>query len=188
MRWRRLLVVVPVLAGGYLTAAIGLEVHGRRVRASGTFDAIVVAGCHTRPDGVAGPALTRRTRHAVRLWQRGVAPRIVITGGPSHGGHTEAAAGGRYAQALGVPESALVLEGRSTSTEENADFAAKLLPGAKVLVVSDPYHVFRCRRVFGRYFPAVQVEGAPARYRDTLRGALREVTAVSAYALLGRLS
>ncbi len=50
----------------------------------------------------------------------------------------------------GVPREAIILEGRSTSTHENAVFTAELIgnmPGRKVLMTSDQ-HMFRASRAF----------------------------------------
>ncbi len=184
---RRRIGIVVVLLGGWLAGALALDAYGRWARPSGSYDAIVVAGCGTRPDGRPSPALARRTARAVRLWKQGRASRIVLTGGPSRGPKSEARAAADHARKLGVPSSVLVLEERSTSTEENARFAAALVPGARVLVVSDTYHVFRCQRVFGRHFTGARAVGAPARLRHRLPGAFREVVAVGAYAVTGRL-
>lgn len=168
----------------WILIAIGLDRCADRPSRRG-WDAIVVLGCNVRDDGVPGAALERRVRHAVALWRAGVAPRIVLTGGVGEGKSTsEARAASRLARTLGVPWEAMVLEERSTSTEENARFARAALGRGRVVVVSDAYHVTRGERVFARHFEEVAtagVRGAP------LAGAMREVAALAIYALLGRL-
>ena len=177
------------LAGTWLLSAALLDRYGHRDAPSGKWDAIVVAGCRALPSGRPSPALERRTARAVALWRAGLAPRIVLTGGVDAGGTvSEAHAAAEHAHALGVPRSALLLEARSRSTEENARFAAPLVGRGRVLVVSDTYHVFRCERVFRRYFAEARGVGAPTRLRFRAVGALREVAAVAAYAAFGRLS
>src|SRR5690606_5264267 len=113
---------------------------------------IVVLGCRVRPDGSASLALARRTRHAAALYRRGLAPRIVLTGGVGAHPPSEARAAAAIARAEGVPEEALILEERSTSTEENAREARRRIDARRVLVVTDAYHVFRAERVFRRHF------------------------------------
>ncbi len=52
---------------------------------------------------------------------------------------------------LGVPEEACVLEEESHSTAENARYSARILRErgvGRVLLVSDPYHLFRARQNF----------------------------------------
>jgi uncharacterized SAM-binding protein YcdF (DUF218 family) len=159
------LAAVPVL---WLLAALFLDAHGRRPIPAGTWDAIVVPGCAVRPNGQASPALARRVRHAVAAWREGRAPRIVLTGGIGRA----------------PPPAALVEERQSTTTHENARLAAALeVDGAKmadwrVLVLTDGYHVWRCRRLFARYFATADAAGSTPGWRLRIRGALREVASI----------
>lgn len=177
----------------FLAAAVALDAHGRRARVEPGHDAIVVAGCRVLPDGRPSQALARRTRHAVALWQQGVAPVLVFTGGLGAAPIAESEAAAALARELGVPAQAIVTEGRSTSTEENARYAAAALrdaglPHGRIVVVSDSYHVWRARRVFARHFDQVAGAGSTPEPAVRVRGSLREVLAVAGYAAAGRLS
>lgn len=178
-----------MLIGATLWAVVAgaLDRYGQRSAPAGAWDAIVVAGCRVRPDGTASPALKRRTELAVELWREGRAPKIVLTGGVGKNPPSEARAAAAYAKGLGVPDDALVLEEKSTSTDENARYAADLIGRQRVLVVTDAYHVFRAERVFRRYFEDVRGVGSIGGTTVRVRGALREVAAVAVYAVLGRL-
>ncbi len=85
-----------------------------------------------------------------------------------------------------MPEAALVLEEASRTTAENAAFAARLIQG-EVLVVSDSYHAFRCRRMFRRHFAHADAVGVPPAGLARARLALREVLAVVRHGLVGGL-
>ena len=64
---------------------------------------------------------------------------------------------------LGVPAEACLLEEESHSTYDNARFTARLLRErrlSKVIVVSDPYHLYRARQHFWREGIDAQVEPA----------------------------
>jgi uncharacterized SAM-binding protein YcdF (DUF218 family) len=185
LRRTRILVGLGALLWG--GGALTLDAYGHRA-AQGDYDAIVVAGCRVLPDGSPSLALQRRTRKAVELWRSGSAPRIVFTGGVGTCPPSEARAASDYARTLGVPDEVLVLEERSTSTEENARFAAEVLDaGSRVLVVTDTYHVFRAERVFGKVFAEARGVGSVPRLDVRAKGALREVLAVGGYAVGGRL-
>ena len=171
----------------WLGAAVSLDTYGRRAAASDAWDAIVVAGCRVMPDGQPSNALKARTHKAVDLWRQGLAPVIVFTGGVGDTPPAESIAAGNLALSLGVPASAVVLESTSASTEENARNAAGILGGGRIIVVSDAYHVFRCERVFARYFDEVRGAGAISPITTRSRGAFREVLAVGYYAVKGRL-
>ncbi len=184
---RRLLSVCLAVWIVWTALAITLDVWGQRQAARGTYDAILVAGCRVDPDGSPSPALDARVRLAVDLWRRGVAPRLVFTGGLGTYPPSEAAASARLAWSLGVPKSSTILEDRSTSTEENAANAAARLRASRVVVVTDAYHVFRARRVFDRHFAEVDAVGTTYGRWSRVRGAYREVLAVAAYAARGDL-
>lgn len=110
-------------------------------------DAIMIFGSGVQENGRASLTLRARTRHAYELWKRGLAPVIVCTGGLGTYPPAESLVQEKLLRGWGVPASAILKEEKSTSTWENAMFAAPLLPtGARVIAVSDPYHLWRCGR------------------------------------------
>ena len=158
-----------------------LDRIGHRPCPKGPFDALIVPGCAVRPNGTASGALRRRTEHAVSLWRQHTAPIIVLTGGIGRHPPSEAAAAAQIAREAGVPDSALILEELSTTTAENAVFAANALPHAtamSILVVTDSYHAWRCKRLFSRHFKRVESVGSTPSKRLRIRGAFREVASI----------
>ena len=151
MRRRRpfffvLFAVVVLLFVALLVTGRVLERWGRVERARKA-DAILIFGAGVQADGSPSILLRSRTRHAFELWQAGFAPKIVCTGGVGTFSPAESVVQTRLLLGWGVPASAIVREEKSTSTRENALFAAPLLaPRAQVIAVSDPFHLWRCRR------------------------------------------
>ncbi|MCA9575279.1 MAG: YdcF family protein [Polyangiales bacterium] len=155
---------------------------------AGPYDAIVVAGCRVLPSGQPSRALARRAALATDLHGQGLAPRVLFTGGVGQHGESEASVAAAYAVAHGLPAGAVLLEERSTSTRENAEQAARILGrDARVLVVTDAYHVFRARRVFARSFARVEAAGVPLAEEALARAVPRELFAVLIYGLRGDL-
>ena len=192
MRWSRGVIMGLILLSLWAGAAAALDRMGRAAPPEGRWDAIVVAGCRVDPGGLPSLALQRRTRLGVELWKQGLAPRVVFTGGVGDNPPSEASAAAGYAATLGLPAEATLLEERSTSTEENAAFAADLLEAqglaaSRILLVTDGYHTLRAGRVFGRYFAEVQPVGSLASRSVRARGALREVLALAWYGASGKL-
>ena len=114
-------------------------------------DAIVVLGAAVWANETPSPTLMRRTKHAIELYHRGAAPLLVLSGGLGKHPPSEAEAMARLCRAANVPQSALLLEDRSTSTIENATFSLRFLPNgkdARILVVSDRYHLPRAAMIF----------------------------------------
>ncbi len=181
-----LLLMIGMPGGLLLVLATLLDLHGLRRAPAGPYDAIVVAGCRVQSDGSASGALRRRAQAGAKLYLAGLAPKLVLTGGPEPGRLAEAEVAAEICAALGVPEQALVREVESRNTMENAAFAARLVSG-RVLVVSDTYHTWRCRRVFGKHFDGVETSGTKPALRSRIRHALREVSSITAHYWRGDL-
>lgn len=124
-----------------------------------------------------------RVWHAARLYKAGKAPVVIPTG-----------AGERESSVpllldLGVPESALVVEGEARNTEENAKFVEKVLAtkdtknakseGARgsdsarvkkrVLLVTSAWHMRRSVLMYRKYAPNLEIVPAAADYEATVQ-------------------
>jgi uncharacterized SAM-binding protein YcdF (DUF218 family) len=108
--------------------------------------AIVVLGA-AQYVGRPSPVLRARLDHAIALWRRGLAPRIIFTGGFGDRDTTsEAAVGQRYAVKHGVPPKNILIENSGRSTAESMQHVATLMetePSRDVILVSDPFHMLR---------------------------------------------
>ena len=153
VRIRRLIILALVLwLWLVLVMAIVVDGYGRvdRVQAA---DVIVVLGAGVQRDNTAGLAMRRRVNHAADLWRAGYAPIVICTGGnPGNRARTEAdVCAELLIKEHGLPASAVVQEGQSRSTEENAMFTHILMNEhgwQTAVVVSDGYHLFRAQRLF----------------------------------------
>lgn len=142
-----LAVLVAVLLGYYVVTVIQVW---RAARSDGArpSDAVVVLGA-AQYDGTPSPAFAARLDHAVDLYEQGIAPLVVVTGGKQPGDRfTEAAVGADYLIARGVPEDAILRETTSRNSWESLQASARFLfpRGVKrVVLVSDPFHSLRIR-------------------------------------------
>ena len=118
-------------------------------------DVIVLLGAGLEPGDRPGRSMTRRLQQVAGLFNRGLASRIICSGGTGAGrNRSEAAVCGEILQNLGVPVEAILLEERSRSTEENARFSTALIEARgwqRVILVSDGYHLLRARLLFERF-------------------------------------
>jgi uncharacterized SAM-binding protein YcdF (DUF218 family) len=109
-------------------------------------DAIVVLGA-AQYAGRPSPVLQARLDHAHMLFDRNLAPYVILTGGRGDGDtQSEAGAGRRYLVKHGVPDSVILYEdeGRTTFTSmHNAAERVRAVNGRTVLLVSDPFHMLR---------------------------------------------
>ena len=113
-------------------------------------DAIVVLGA-AQYDGRPSPVFAARLDHAVSLWQSGIAPEFVVTGGKLPGDRTtEAAVARRYAVDHAVPDDDIWGENEAHNTLDSlravaAEMKKRDLKSA--VFVSDPTHMLRVLRI-----------------------------------------
>ena len=113
-------------------------------------EAIVVLGA-AQYSGTPSPALAGRLDHALALYDEGMAPLVVVTGGGQEGDiTTEAKTGYDYLRDRGVPDEAILLEVDGTSTYESLRATERFLARRgvnDVILVSDPSHSHRARDI-----------------------------------------
>lgn len=118
-------------------------------------DAIVVYGCKAYADGRPSQALADRVHTACALYHEGLAPLIVMSGGPVRNAEMhETQAMADYAVSLGVPREAIVLDPNGLDTQATAENFVKVfsdVPGTsragsiRLLAVSHDYHLPRVK-------------------------------------------
>ena len=135
-------VLVSIVWGSFVVAIIDA---GNRNEAQPA-DAIIVLGA-AQYEGRPSPVLRARLDHAAELWGRGLAPRMVVTGGRGVGDTTsEAAVGRRYLAQHGVPEERILMDTGGLTTSQSMIAARRILgtpARPTVLIVSDPFHMLR---------------------------------------------
>jgi uncharacterized SAM-binding protein YcdF (DUF218 family) len=147
--WMFRLVVGAVLVGALLVGGTAFRVwQVARVDDRRPVDAVIVLGA-AQYDGEPSSIFAYRLRHAEALYEDGLAPRIVTTGGNRAGdAFTEAEAGRQYLIERGVPAEDVVAveEGSDTLGSLQAVAARAERDGwQSALVVSDPWHSLRAR-------------------------------------------
>jgi uncharacterized SAM-binding protein YcdF (DUF218 family) len=117
-------------------------------------DAIVVLGV-AQYDGRPSPQLQARLDHALALWQEGLSPLVITTGGNQPGDRfTEAETSANYlikgSLISAVPAESIVQENTGSSTRESLIEVSKIMQARglhSVLIVTDPYHSLRSRLI-----------------------------------------
>lgn len=179
----------PTVIGGMMYLYGGTD---RAARA----DVIVVLGAGTRPSGGPSFSHSRRIRHAFSLYQQGYAGKILCTGGyTARHPVSEGQACANLLKSLGVPETAILIEENSRSTEENAIYTRQMMAThglASALVVSDNYHLFRATVLFGAQGITVstspaQVTAGPLHWRTAVTNIYREFAAIGWYVVKSAL-
>jgi uncharacterized SAM-binding protein YcdF (DUF218 family) len=174
--------------------SIGAVLAAGALPAEREADAILVLGA-AQYNGRPSPVLRARLDHALDLHRRGLAPRLIFTGGVGTGDTlSEAEVSRRYAVRHGVADSLILTERRGETSAESVVAAASLMHAhglRTALVVSDSYHMMRldllARRAGIRPYrapaPDAPIDRAPRQTR--MRYVLRESVLFPATALLG---
>lgn len=170
--WRLLLLVLLWLLG---VASWVLWV-GHTDRAEPA-DAIIVLGAAAY-DARPSPVFEERIRHGLSLYQKGLAPRLIFTGG--FGGKSarfaESEVARRYALRHDIPDEAILIETHSRSTRQNLIYARELMNAhgmRRVILVSDPLHMARALRLSGELGIDAVASATPSTRFRSLRSSWR---------------
>ena len=113
-------------------------------------DAIVVFGA-AEYSGHPSPVYRARLDHAYDLFQQGLAPVIITTGGAAADpSFSEGGVGHDYLMHRGVPDAVLIAETQGADTAQSAQRIAVIMRAnhmGSCIAVSDAYHVFRIRKL-----------------------------------------
>lgn len=130
-------------------------------------DVIVVLGCVVRPHGEPSRAMRCRLVLAVDAFKRGVAKRVLVSGGRNHDGYVEADVMRNHLVAAGIAPDAILVEPRSLSTIENAYYSAQMLKRhglSRAMIATQQWHMRRAVRDF-RHF-GIDAIAPPAVWHD----------------------
>jgi len=145
-------VVLVLLVLGWGAVVLAVAVQSTRDQAA-TADAIVVLGA-AQYNGRPSPVFRARLNHAAALYQRGLAPVLLVTGGVGTGDSlNEAVVGRAYLARLGLPVEALIALPAGDDTYASLAEVARWFEGRasrRVLLVSDGFHMLRLRIIARR--------------------------------------
>src|SRR2546422_1454876 len=133
------------LTFGWAAVVVAVALTGAHDEARSA-DAIAVLGA-AQYNGRPSPVFRARLDHAAALYQRGLAPVVLVTGGVGSGDTvSESEVGRRYLVKAGLPEGAVVALPAGASTYASLAGVARWFAGRdnrRVLLVSDGFHMLR---------------------------------------------
>jgi uncharacterized SAM-binding protein YcdF (DUF218 family) len=146
---RQFLVLIAGLGAGMFglwLATIGIVLLAGARPVVRPADAILVMGA-AQYNGRPSPVLKARLDHALDLWNRGLARRLIFTGGVGTGDTlSEGEVARRYALDTGVPDSVILVDRKGQTSAQSVQEAASLMHANglhSALIVSDSYHMVR---------------------------------------------
>ena len=171
LRRRRFFLILFLLLLAYVSGQLW-DIHrvGHLDRSRKADCAIVLgaAAWHDKPS----PVLRERLNHAITLYQEGAVKALVLTGGYGEGADfAESEVGLEYCVKKGVPREAIRAELKSLNTIDNLKEARTIMAAEgweDALLVSDPWHLKRARRMAYDLEMEVYVSATPSsRFRST---------------------
>lgn len=187
--------VVQLAVGALLASVVLVGYMAVQISAQGSLDerrpvdAIVVLGA-AQLNGRPSDVFRARLQHAVELWEAGLAPYLVVTGGKLPDDRTtEAAVAREWAIAHGVPAEAILGEDQGRTTLESLEAVGVIFRRHDLetgLFVSDETHILRVLRMAADQ--GIEAWGSPTRTSPTDRddarrrkALLHEVAGLAAY-------
>ena len=114
-------------------------------------ECILVLGASVTSDGVPSPILQDRLDTAIDLYNKGVAPKLLLSGDNGPMVYNEVKAMPNYALEAGVDENDIYLDHAGFSTYESIYRAKYIFKVDSMIVVTQTYHLYRslygCRRM-----------------------------------------
>ncbi len=170
--WSALVTAMTALL--FYVAYLSVRIQQQSVRDEAQPSEVILVLGAAEYNGRPSPVLRARLDHALELFRRGLAPRILTTGGA--GGDpvfTEGGVGRSYLINRGVPPDAIIVETEADSTLESTAMASEIMRRMglhSVIVVSDGYHIFRVKRMLESR--GLKVYGSPR--KELYPGAVHE--------------
>jgi uncharacterized SAM-binding protein YcdF (DUF218 family) len=131
-------------------------------RPAGPADAIVIFGA-AEYAGRPSPVFRARLDHGFELFEKGLAPVVITTGGAAlDPDYSEGGVGRDYLLKRGIDEQDLIAETQGSDTAQSAERVANIMRTNGMhtcIAVSDAYHVFRIRELL--LHEGIRVEVAP---------------------------
>jgi uncharacterized SAM-binding protein YcdF (DUF218 family) len=128
-------------------------------------DAIIVLGSPADSDGNPTPEQLAAVTEGVHEYERGVASRLILTGGAARNQFVEAQVMKRSAEAEGIPGAAIFVEPKARDTIENACYSVRLMKEhgwRSAEVVSSANHLPRAGLIFSQLPLEWRTHAAPS--------------------------
>jgi len=180
--WVRLLALIVVAVIALLIVTAVQVVRTASLQELHPADAIVVFGA-AEYSGRPSPVLRARLDHALELFERGLAPVVITTGGAAADPmFSEGGVGRDYLMKHGIPERSLIAETQGNDTSQSAVRVSVIMRANGLhscVAVSDAYDVFRIRKLLehegiGPVYVSPRADSRPHTFSQRSFAAMRE--------------
>ena len=110
---------------------------------NGHYDYIIVLGCGIVDNSIPTDLMVDRLDMAIRLYEDGAAPRILLSGDHRVDDYNEVAVMKNYMLDRGIPEDVIECDDLGLSTSETMERASRLFDVESAVIVTQEYHLSR---------------------------------------------
>lgn len=186
---RRYLAVVISLVTVYILILQTFMYRYSHMELPSHADYLIVLGARVKGEA---PSLSLRYRidRAAQYLEDNPQTIAIVSGGKGNGENmSEAEVMKLELIEYGIPEHRILMEDKSTSTEENIAFSKTFIPAKakKGLIVTNDYHVYRAVSVARKAGLSVQGLAADTPKRALIQSYIREYVALTVYFIKGRM-
>ncbi len=141
------------------------------------YDCILVLGAGVR-NGTPSPMLEDRLEYAIKLYNDGVAPKLLMSGDHGQKDYDEVNVMKDYAIKKGVPSEDIFMDHAGFSTYESIYRARDIFKAKKIVIVTQEYHLYRALYISKSLgVSAVGYASDPRQYAGQTYRNLREILA-----------
>lgn len=134
--------IMIILLALFICAVYRIYTYGKKLP-SKNGDYLIILGAHVNGT-IPSKALMSRIKAAFEYMKENPSTNAVLTGGQGRGENiTEAHCMKQELLKLGIEESRLLMEDKSTTTEENITFAKRIIKDASIIIVTNDFHALR---------------------------------------------
>lgn len=148
---RRLLFHLNILILYFLAFVLGVYFYVGQIGGAAVSEgappapaqAIVIPGASVLPGGAVSDVLRRRLDRGFSLYNAGLAPKIIVTGGHEAPFYDEAGAMRDYLAAKGVPNESIIVDNEGFNTFKSVLRAKEIFKMSRVIIVTQRFQLVR---------------------------------------------
>ena len=137
-----ILIIIAILINVYIVINTSSRISNIDDFTENDFDCILVLGAGLR-DKKPSPMLEDRLIMAIKLYELGTAPKILVSGDHQYNDHDEVNVMKNYLIENGIPSNDIFMDHAGLSTYDSIYRAKKIFKVHKMIIVTQKYHLYR---------------------------------------------
>lgn len=137
-----IIIVIICVINLYIILSVNKKILKETEKATNDYDCIVVLGAGIR-NNKPSPMLEDRLLMAIELYNKGIAPKILVSGDHEYIDYDEVNVMKTYLKENGVPSEDIFMDHAGLSTYDSIYRTKKVFKANKAIIVTQKYHLYR---------------------------------------------